>query len=128
MCSRRLCLLAVVVAACSIAGCGGGMVPESGEEVQVTGKVPAPPGKSVAGFNIQFQATGGKARQATFPVGADGSFSGPMMKGKYTYYLSPGKAGTAATEKALESFPEAYRQGSLDRQIDVNGGEIQLKF
>ena len=33
-----------------------------------------------------------------------------------------------ATEQALESFPEAYRKGSLDRQVDVNGGEIQIKF
>lgn len=125
MSSRRLCLFALVVVACSLAGCGGD-VPEPGDEVQVTGKVPAPSGKSVVGYNIQFQATGGKARQATFPVGADGSFSGPMVKGKYTYYLTPGKG--AATEKALESFPEPYRKGSLDRQIDVNGGEITLKF
>lgn len=126
MFARRSLSVALAVAVCSFAGCGGGMVPESGEEVQVTGKVPAPAGKSVAGFNIQFQATGGKARQATFPLGADGSFSGTMVKGKYTCFLTPGKG--SATEKALESFPESYRQGSLDRQIDVNGGEIQLKF
>ena len=123
---RRASLLVVVVlVAVALTGCGG-MVPESGEEVQVTGKVPAPAGKSVAGYTLAFQATGGKARQASFPVGADGSFSGPMVKGKYTYYLTPGKG--AATEQALEKFPEPYRKGSLDRQIDVNGGEVELKF
>jgi hypothetical protein len=126
MLSRRLALLVVAAAVAVLTGCGGGLVPESGEEVQVSGKVPAPAGKSLAGYNIQFQATGGKARQATFPIGGDGSFSGPMTKGKYTYFLTPGKG--AATEKALEAFPEAYRQGSLDRQVDVNGGEIELKF
>ncbi len=126
MLDRRFPLIALTLAAlAALAGCGGD-VPESGEEVQVTGKVPAPPGKSVAGYNIQFQATGGKARQATFLVAADGSFSGPMVKGKYTYYLTPGKG--SATEQALESLPESYRKGSLDRQIDVNGGAIELKF
>jgi hypothetical protein len=126
MLTRLLSALAVVVALAALTGCGGGLVPESGEEVQVSGKVAAPAGKSVSGYNIFFQATGGKARMATFPIGADGSFSGTMVKGKYTYYLTAGKG--AATEKALEAFPEAYRQGSLDRQIDVNGGEIELKF
>ncbi len=125
MFTRRTSLVAVLVAVVTLTGCGGD-VPEPGHEVQVTGKVPAPAGKSVAGFNIQFQATGGKARQATFPVGADGSFSGPIVKGKYTYYLTPGKG--AATEKVLESFPEPYRKGSLDRQMDVNGGDVELKF
>ncbi len=125
MFTRRSLLLVVVAAAVALTGCGP-TVPDPGEEVQVTGKVPAPAGKSVAGYNIAFQATGGKARQASFPLAADGSFSGQMMKGKYSYYLTPGKG--AATEKALEAFPEPYRQGSLDRQIDVNGGEVQLKF
>jgi hypothetical protein len=126
MYTRRLALVAVAVALAALAGCGGGLVPESGEEVQVSGKVPAPAGKSVGGFNIFFQATGGKARMATFPINPDGTFAGPMVKGKYTYYLTPGKG--AATEQALEKFPEAYRQGSLDRQVEVTGGEIELKF
>jgi hypothetical protein len=126
MCSRRLFLFALAVAACSFAGCGGGVVPESGEEVQVTGKVPPPAGKSLSGFSIQFLTTGGKGRQATMPLSADGSFSGPMMKGKYSYSLVATKA--PATEQALESFPDAYKKASLDRQIDVNGGEIALKF
>lgn len=126
MLTRRVALYAFALAACTLAGCGGGLVPESGETVQVSGKVSAPQGKSVNGFQIFFQATGGKGQQVQFPLSADGSFSGQMVKGKYSYYLIPGK-GTA-TEKALESFPDAYRQGSLDRQVDVKGGEVELKF
>jgi hypothetical protein len=117
----------LLVFALGLCGCGG-YSPEPGQEVQVSGKVPAPAGKTLTGFVLHFQPTGGKARMAEFTLPADGSFSGPMMSGSYSYYLIPGKAGTAATEKALEGFPEAYRQGSLDRQVDVNGGEIQLKF
>ena len=125
MFTRRSSLLAVLIAVVALSGCGGD-VPEPGKEVDVTGKVVAPAGKSVAGFTIYFQPTGGKAQPIGFPIQQDSTFSGKMMSGKYTYSLAPGKG--AATEKALEAFPEAYRKGSLDRQIDVNGGEIELKF
>ena len=49
-----------------------------------------------------------------------------MIAGTYTYSLAPGKP--PATEQALEKFPEAYRQGSLDRQIEVKAGTLELKF
>jgi hypothetical protein len=97
-----------------------------GEQVDVSGKVPAPSGKSVAGYNLFFQPTAGEAQQVQFPIKPDGTFEGKIVAGKYTYYLIPGKGN--ATEKALESFPEAYRKGSLDRQIDVKAGSLELKF
>jgi hypothetical protein len=125
--NRTLVPLVAVLAPFVLAlpGCGGD-VPASGETVEVSGKVPAPAGKSIAGYNLFFQPTGGKAQQVQFPITADGSFSGKMVAGTYTYYLTPGKG--SATEKALEAFPEAYRKGSLDRQIDVKGGALELKF
>ena len=123
--SRLVALAPLMIVLAALTGCGGD-VPASGEEVDVSGKVPAPAGKSIAGYNIFFQATGGKGRMAQFPLPADGTFSGKMMAGTYTYYLTPGKGG--ATEQALEGFPEAYRKGSLDRQVEVKGGAIELKF
>jgi hypothetical protein len=121
---RTLTPLLAVVALFAI-GCGYD-VPSSGETVDVSGKVPAPEGKSIAGYQIFFQPTGGKAQQVQFPITADGSFSGKMVSGQYTYYLVPGKG--SATEQALDRFPEAYRKGSLDRQIDVKAGTLELKF
>lgn len=123
--SRLLALAPLLIALSALTGCGGD-VPASGEEVDVSGKVSAPAGKPLTGFVLHFQPTGGKARMAQFPLPADGTFSGKMMAGSYTYYLAPGKG--AATEQALEAFPEAYRQGSLDRQVEVKGGAIELKF
>ncbi len=121
----RFLALAPLLVVLFAAGCGGD-VPASGEEVDVSGKVPAPAGKSIAGYNLFFQATGGKAQQVHFTLPADGTFSGKMVSGTYTYYLTPGKG--SATEQALEAFPEAYRKGSLDRQIEVKGGPLELKF
>lgn len=124
--NRTISLFAIVGAMIGLAGCSGYVSTTEGVQVNVTGKVPAPAGKSVKDFIIFFQPTAGEAQQVQFPLDASGSFSGKMVAGQYTYYLIPGKG--AATEKALDSFPEAYRRGSLDRQIEVKAGTLELKF
>jgi hypothetical protein len=123
---RTLAVAAVAVGLLFTAvGCDPG-VPSAGDQVEVSGKVPAPPGKSVAGFNLYFQPTGGKAQPVQLTLPADGTFKTKMIAGPYTYYLVPGKG--AASEKALEAFPESYRKGSLEKVVDVKAGEVQLKF
>ena len=116
----------LVVGSLGLTGCSGYVSTTEGVQVEVTGKVPAPSGKSVAGYNLFFQPTAGEAQQVQFPIKPDGTFQGKMVAGMYTYYLIPGKGN--ATEKALDSFPESYRRGSLDRQIEVKAGSIELKF
>lgn len=125
MFNRRTLVVAAATITIPLIGCGG-VVPDSGESVQVNGRVVGPAGKSINGFNVFFQPTGGKAQQVQFQLGQDGGFSGQMVTGSYTYYLVPGKGN--ATEKVLDTFPETYRQGSLDRQIEVKGGSLELAF
>ena len=76
------------------------------------------------GDRVQFQATGGTARQATFVLKADGKFAGKMTAGKYTYFFNE-LQGKAAAHSAL---PAAFRQGSMERQIEVKAGQpLDLK-
>jgi hypothetical protein len=116
----------MMIAACltlSLVGCGG-RTPDSSTEVDATGTVTNASGAPVKDVEIQFQSTGGTARQATFKLGADGKFAGKMTAGKYSYFFNelPGKAA------AFAGIPQAFRQGSMDRQIEVSAGKpIEIK-
>jgi hypothetical protein len=120
---RTLLVLAVSAA---LVGCGSYVSTTPGEQVDVTGKVTGPGGKSVSGFQIVLQPTGGGGQMVFFPLKADGSFSGKANAGTYTYYLQAGTAG----EAALEKMPKEARAGSLERTVEVKagGGELQLKL
>jgi hypothetical protein len=123
-CSRDT--FAVLMFSLALTGCSSYVSTNPGEQVDVSGQVTAPSGKSVAGYNLFFHPTGGEAQQVQFPLSATGTFSGKMVAGPYTYYLTPGTG--KANEKTLESFPPAYRTGSLDRKIEVKAGVLDLKF
>jgi hypothetical protein len=120
-------MLSLAILALAIIGCGGGADITPGAEVDVNGTVTVAGGKLPVGVSIAFQPTGGTARPASFPLNADGTFSGKMIVGKYSYYLSIPE-GNAKLEAALKSVPESARKASLERQIDVKGGALQLSF
>ena len=48
-----------------------------------------------------------------------GAFRGSITPGKYTYYISEVSGKTTA----FASIPEKYREGSLDRQIEIETGK-----
>jgi hypothetical protein len=119
--TRRLMFAAPL--ALFLAGCGG-RTPDASTEVDATGTVTNTSGAPVKDVELQFQATGGTARQATFKLGADGKFSGKMTTGKYTYFFNE-LQGKAA---AFNAIPAGFRQGSMDRQIEVKAGQpIDIK-
>lgn len=121
--TRRLMIAAALTLSAAVAGCGG-TTPQASTEVQASGTVTTGSGAPVKDVELQFNATGGTARQAAFKLGADGKFAGTMTAGKYTYFFNelPGKAA------AFAAIPASYRQGSMDRQIEVkDGAPVDIK-
>jgi hypothetical protein len=117
------CLVAALVA---VTGCGGpDMTPV--DQVEVNGTVSVPAGKIPVGVSITFQPTGGTSQPAVFRLKPDGTFAGKMNPGKYSYFLSCPE-GNQKMEAAMKVLPETARRASLDRQIDVQGGSLQIGF
>jgi hypothetical protein len=124
----RLRLATIMVACVACIGCGDVSL-RAGDEVDVTGQVSGRDGKPISDVSIHFQPTGGNALPAQFDLNADGTFSGKMLAGQYTYYLTT--SVTKPTKKGavvLESLPAEYRQGSMERQITVRAGRLDIKF
>lgn len=72
-------------------------------------------GKPVSGVMLNFQPTG-DGMPAVIAVDK-GAFSGDVIPGKYTYFLSAGKDANA-----FKKVPEKYQAGATDRQIDITAG------
>lgn len=124
MTQRLLIAVSLLASVVGLSGCGY-TTPDSSQEVDVTGTVTNASGAPVKDVEVQFQATGGTARQATFKVGANGTFSGKMTVGKYTYYFTEISGKTTA----FNSIPTGYRQAIMDRTIEVKAsGPIELKL
>jgi hypothetical protein len=115
----RAILLFVPVAV--VTGCGQSTLPSRGAPVDVTGTVTAN-GKAVGNVVLQFSPLEQRASQKQFELPADGKFKGDMYPGKYSYYFTPLERDNPAREKAFDAIPEAYRNPSNDRTVDVGEG------
>ena len=102
---RKLIPLVALV----LAGCGGVNPAKNPDPVEVSGTVQLAGGKPVPDGTLHLQPTG-SGGQATLPV-KNGRFKGSVMPGKYTWYLA-----------SAARIPDKYKEGSLDRQIDVAPG------
>jgi hypothetical protein len=112
---RFIPLLAVVLIGC---GVNPGVNPEP---VDISGRVTLA-GRPVSDVTFNLQATGA-GTQAMYPVKA-GEFRGKATPGRYTWYLSEG-----SNASAFRAIPGKYRQGAMDRQIDVGAGSaLDLKL
>lgn len=126
--NRRCALISCVLASIALSGCGGYEKTTPGTDVEVSGSVNGPDGKPLKDCMIYFQPTGGLAQPAQFPL-KDGKFSGKMLTGTYTYYINAPQMGDVRKgEAAIKGLPEGWKAGSLDRQVQVKGGELTLKF
>ena len=122
--TRRMWIGVLSVVVASFSGCSGYISTEPGQQVDVSGKVNGPNGKPLNNVLIYFQATGGAAQGVNFPI-KEGKFSGKMNAGKYTYYI--GGEGPKY-EALLKSIPQKWKEGAMDRQVDINAGEVDIKF
>jgi hypothetical protein len=128
--NRRIAVCLLALPLFSVIGCSGYVSTTPGTDVDVSGTVRGPDGKPLNDVVLYFQPTGGEAMPNQFPL-KNGSFSGKMIVGKYTYYLgAPLQTGPSQkkAETILKTMPASWKEGSLDRQIDVSGGTLELKF
>lgn len=99
-----------------LAGCGYKDPGKNPEPVEVSGRL-TKGGRPVSDVVLNLQPTG-NGTQATLAV-KGGDFRGSITPGKYTYYISEA-SGKAA---AFASIPDKYREGSLDRQLEIEQGK-----
>jgi hypothetical protein len=57
-------------------------------------------------------------------LGADGSFSGSAVPGKYSYFFTA-QDGKAA---ALNTIPEKYRSAHMEHTVQISAGAVQIKL
>lgn len=109
---RQTCLLMfllVLAAGCYKPG-------RNAEPVEISGQVSLG-AKPLHGVMINFQPVVKGGAEAAFPVDR-GSFRGPVIPGKYTYFVSAGSA-----KEALDGVPEKFLRGALDRTVDIEPGK-----
>lgn len=116
----RLMFLCAATAAV-LAGCGSpGQVPDA---VAVQGQVTFADGKPVKDVMLTLQPmeTG---HPAGMKLGADGTFSGNAVPGKYAYFFTA-QEGKAA---ALKTIPEKYRSAHMEHTVQISAGAVQIKL
>jgi hypothetical protein len=108
-------------------GCGY-YEPTPVQDVDISGAVAGPDGQPVKDVNVYFQPASGGAQPAGFKLAADGSFSGKIKAGTYTYYLMPTVEGDPRGEAILKKLPEQYRKADEKRTVTAGGGKVELKW
>lgn len=106
----------------SLTGCGGPTITKPSEPVQVTFKVSSG-GKPVNNVTVTLQPIAAGGRQADVPI-SKGEGSATVTPGTYTYFVEKAKS-----EADLEKIPAAFRQGAMDRKIEITQAgtqELQL--
>lgn len=123
---RGLTLFAGAVLVASV-GCGY-YEPTPVQDVDISGNVSGPDGQPVKDLNVYFQPASGGAQPAGFKLGPDGSFSGKIKAGTYTYYLVPVSEGDQRGEAILKKLPDQYKKPDDKRTVSANGGRVELKW
>jgi len=73
-----------------------------------------------------------QGHMASLKLGADGSFSGDMVPGKYFFFFAAQK-GTSKVEQqrldaALRGVPEKYRDSNKEHTVKVAEGAVEIKL
>lgn len=106
----------------SLTGCGGPTITKPTEPVKVNLKVTSG-GKPVNNVTVTLQPIVSGGRQADIPI-SKGEGSSDVTPGTYTYFVEKAKS-----EADLEKIPAAFRQGAMDRKIEITQAgthELQL--
>jgi hypothetical protein len=115
-------LLVTAMVAVALAGCamGPGKV---GEPLPVSGRVTFADGRPVTDVFLVLSPVE-KGRPDNLKLGADGSFSGSAVPGKYSFYFVP-QTGKLA---AMKGIPEKYRSHQIEKLVTISGGEVTISL
>jgi len=115
---RLLLLLALT---CVSIGCQSN-VPLMNTPVDVVGKL-TKAGKPVGNLTLTLQPleTG---HMVPMKVGADGSFKGNIVPGKYAYFISANEDGG---ESALQGLDGSLKEANMQRTVTVQAGQANLE-
>ncbi|MBU6236336.1 MAG: hypothetical protein KGQ51_00825 [Planctomycetes bacterium] len=111
--------IAVLAGLALLIGCGPKVEMNQGP-VSVSGKLTAS-GAAVGDVLLTLQPLD-TGHVVPISVGADGSFRGEVIPGKYAYYVTAneGKPG------AIDKVPADFRQASMTRTVTVSAGQSTL--
>lgn len=130
--SFRHATVVALVTLAGLTGCGK-ETPTPGKLVDISGTVTVG-GKPLKDTYVYFQPAARGAQPAYLKLGPDGSFSGQLVAGEYTWHLTvPDYVRGAEKQKAeaaLKGLPGAYLSVSQDRKVDVDSGskfDLQVK-
>lgn len=101
-----------------VTGCGGVDPGRTAEPVEISGTVRIK-GKPATDAVLNLQPTKGGVQAALHLKG--GRFSGKVVPGTYTWYLTDGARPLSPRE-----VPDRFRLGAMDRQIEIDGGTVLL--
>lgn len=110
----------VVLLGLMLVGCGV-TVTEIAEPEEFSGTV-TKNGQPVTDVVLKLQPIAKGGTEAAVPV-IDGKYKATATPGLYTYYFEEGSS-VAAYEATI---PKEYRLGSLDREIEVTGEDLDLE-
>jgi hypothetical protein len=115
MCRLCFAMLGLVL----LAGCGPKIELKS-DPVSVSGKLTLS-GGAVGDVLLTLQPLD-NGHMVPMKVGADGSFSGKVIPGKYAYFVTANEDNPGAIDKV----PADFRQASMDRTVTVSSGQSTL--
>lgn len=115
---RRRTILCFLFAGLAI-GCQY-KVPLMNSPVNVTGKL-TKAGKPIGNLTLMLQPTE-TGHMVPLAVGADGSFQGSVVPGKYAFYLVANEDGSSS----LAGIDSSLLQASMDRTLTVQPEQTQL--
>ncbi len=112
--------IVLVLIACLFVGCQY-KAPLMSTPVDVSGKL-TKDGKPMGNVTLMLQPleTG---HMVPLSVGADGSFKGTIVPGKYAFYLAAKEDGSSN----LSGIDNSLMQASMDRTVTVQQGQAQLE-
>lgn len=108
----------------SFAGCSSSSSKVLPAATPVSGTLTRADGKPLGNVTLMLQplSTG---HMTSFDVGADGTFRGEAVAGPYAWFVTK-SSNAADADAALENVPEDFRQGKLERKVNVGASPLAL--
>lgn len=127
--SHRSNLVVAAIASASVVlaslpGCSSSSSKMLPSATPVSGTLTRADGTPIGNVTLMLQplSTG---HMTSFEVAADGTFSGEAVAGPYAWFVTKSSKATD-TDAAIDTVPEDFRQGKLERKVTVGSSPLTL--